>query len=122
MPNVLLSGACTMGRALPQGHCHFFVGMWRLRQAAATLMGGKEGGDARISAIVRKWKILWYLQQKRGGGALTARLALSHNPEAPTGHGYDHIARSHFSKARISRTKQHLGNYFVDVKPESPSH
>ena len=118
MPNALLSGACTMGRTLPQGDCHFFVGVWRLRHAAATRMGGKEGKDARISAIVMKWKTLWYLQLKRGGVGLTAMLALSHSPGAPTAHGYDHIARSNSSKARISTTKQHLGNYFADVKPE----
>ena len=58
MPNALLSGPCTMGRSLPQGHCHFFVGMWRLRQAAETLMGGKQGGDARISAICDKMEDL----------------------------------------------------------------
>ena len=117
MPNALLSGACTMRKTLPQGHCHFYVGMWRLHHAAATLMGGKEGEDARISTIVRKWKILWYLQQKRGGGGLTAMLALSLSPTASTGHGYDHVARSH--EAQISTTKQRLGNYFADVKPES---
>ena len=33
----MLSGFCTMGRTLPQGHCHFFVGMSRLRQPAAML-------------------------------------------------------------------------------------
>ena len=49
MPNALLSAAGTMGRTLPQGHCHFIVGMWRLRHAAATVMGGKEGGDTHIS-------------------------------------------------------------------------
>ena len=82
-------------------------------------MGGKEGGDARISAIVRKWKILWYLHLKRGGMGLTAILEMSHSPGAPTGHGYDYIAWSQSSKARISTTKQHLGNYFGGVKPES---
>ena len=118
MLNALLSGFCTMGRTLPQGHYHSFVGMSRLRHPAATLLGGK-GGDARISAIVRNWKIVLYLQQKRGGGGLAARLALSHFPGAPTGHGYNHIARSHSSKARITTSKQHLGNCFADVKPES---
>ena len=58
-------------------------------------------------------------QQKRGRGGPTARLALSHCPAAPTCHGYNHIARSHSSKAQISTTKQHLGNYFAYVKPES---
>ena len=87
MPNALLSGACTMGTTLPQGHYHFFVGIWRLRHAAPTLIGGKEGGDARISAMVRKWKSLSYMQQKRGGGGSTAMLALSHNPGGPKGHG-----------------------------------
>ena len=119
MPNALLSGSSTLSRTLPQGHCHFFVGMWRLRHIVATLMGGKEGGDARISAIVRKWKILWYVKQKRGRGGFTAMLALSHSPGAPTGHGYDHIARSDSTKARISTTKQQLGNHFADVKQES---
>ena len=119
MPNALLCGACAIGGTLPQGHCHFFVGMWRLRHAAATLKGGKEGRYARIAAIVRKYKILWYLQQKKGGGRVMGRLALSHSPRAPTGHGYDHIARSHSSKAVISTTKQHLGNYYANVKPQS---
>ena len=124
MLNALLYGFSTMGRTLPQGHCHFFVGISRLRHPAATLMGGK-GGDAHISAIVRKCKMVLYLQQKRGGGGpvatatATARLALSHCPGAPTGHGYNHIARSYSSKTRISANKQHLGNYFADVKPES---
>ena len=49
-----------------------------------------------------------------------ARLAVSHCPGAPTGwDGYNHIARSHSNKARISTTKQHLGNYFAYVKLES---
>ena len=58
MPNALLSGACAIGRTLPQGHRHFFVGMWwlsiRLCHATATLMGGKLGRDARMSAICEK--------------------------------------------------------------------
>ena len=68
---------------------------------------------------MRKCKILWYLQQKRGEGGLTARLPLSHIRGATTGHGYDHIARSHSSKGGINRTKQPLGNYVAYVKPES---
>ena len=82
----MLSRAYTMGRTLPQGHCHFFVGMRRLRHGAATLMGGKEEGDAHISRFVTKWKKLWRLQQKRGGGVLTARFALSRSRGAPMGH------------------------------------
>ena len=87
MLNALLSGACTMGRTLSQGHCHFFVGMSRLRHPAATVLGGKEGGNARISAIVRRWRILWHVQQKRGGGGSTVRLALPHFPRVPPGYG-----------------------------------
>ena len=48
-----------------------------------------------------------------------ARLKLWHNPGAPTGHAYDHIARLHSIKAQVSTAKQHLGKYFATVKPES---
>ena len=115
MLNALLSGFCTIGGTEPQGHRHFFGGVSRLRHPTATLMGGN-GGDAHIPAIVRNRKALLYLQRKRGGGGPTARLAPSHYPGASIGRGYNHIAWSHSSKARISTTKQHLDNHFADVK------
>ena len=51
MPNALLSGVCTIGRTLPQGHCHLFVRMWWLSHPVATVRGGKQEGDACMSAI-----------------------------------------------------------------------
>ena len=36
--------------------------MWRLCHAAAMLMEGKQGGDARMSAICEEVEELWYLQ------------------------------------------------------------
>ena len=44
---------CTMGRTLPQGHCHFLRALWRFRHAAATLMAS--GGEMRAcQPFVRK--------------------------------------------------------------------
>ena len=60
MPNALLSRVCIVGRPLPQGHCHFFVGLWCLRHPVARLKGGKQEGDACMSAICDKE--LWFLQ------------------------------------------------------------
>ena len=42
---------CIVGRNMPQGHCHLFMRMRRLRHPAATLTGGKQEGDACMSAI-----------------------------------------------------------------------
>ena len=94
---VLHYGQDLVTRALP-----LLVGMSRLRHPAATLMGGKHEGDARISAIVRNWNILLYLQQKHGGGEPTARLAVLHCPGSPTGHGYNQIAHT-----LLESTNQH---------------
>ena len=54
MPNALLSGRYAMGRPLPQGHRHFLFVMWRCCHVVATLMGGKQGGDARVLVICEK--------------------------------------------------------------------
>ena len=54
MPHALLSGPCTMGKTLQQGQSHFLLRMWRSRHTAEALMGGKQGGDARMSSSCEK--------------------------------------------------------------------
>ena len=52
MPNALLSVTCKIRRTMPQGQCHFFVTMWRLRYATATHMGGRQVGHAQVHVHV----------------------------------------------------------------------
>ena len=50
MPNALLSGSCDAGRSLPQGYRHLSLDTWWSCQLAMTVMGGKRGSDAHMSA------------------------------------------------------------------------